>query len=76
MGSKHGKYVYVEVAEGLYAKIRVFKKRDPKSEDAYLFTGVFVKKPPRRARILSRTDIPEKILSVIESSVAAPGPGG
>ncbi len=66
MGVKHGKYAYLKVSEDLYAKIRVFKKRDPSSPSAYLFTGVFVKKPPRKAKVFSESDLPEESIKEIK----------
>ncbi|MEM4749974.1 MAG: DUF5622 domain-containing protein [Sulfolobales archaeon] len=71
MGSKHGKYGYLKIGEDLYAKIRILKNRDPKNPEAYYFTGVFVKKKPRKARIIEGSDIPEEILSKIRSLVSS-----
>jgi hypothetical protein len=71
MGSKHGKYVYIAIDKDLYAKVRVFKKKDPKSADAYAFYGVFVKKPPRKAVVLSSSDLPEEILNKIKSYLSS-----
>ncbi|MGC9147877.1 MAG: DUF5622 domain-containing protein [Sulfolobales archaeon] len=70
MGAKHGKYAYLKVSEDLYAKIRVFKKKDPSSSNAYLFAGVFVKKPPRKAKVLSESDLPEESIKEIKSKLS------
>ncbi|MEZ0290227.1 MAG: DUF5622 domain-containing protein [Sulfolobales archaeon] len=69
MGSKHEKYGYVRVGKNLYAKIRILKNRDPKSVDGYYFTGVFVKRKPRKAKILLETDLPEELVLKIRSSL-------
>ena len=65
MGAKKGKYIYVKRSDGLYAKIRVFKKRDPNSPDAYIITGTVVKKIPRKAKVLALEELPEELRSKI-----------
>ncbi len=65
MGAKKGKYVYVKRSDGLYAKIRIFKKRDPNNPEAYIVTGTVVKKPPRKAKLIAIEDLPESIRNTI-----------
>jgi hypothetical protein len=65
VGAKKGKYVYVKRRDGLYAKIRMFKKRDPNSPDAYIVTGTIVKKLPRKAKIIALEDLPEELRNKI-----------
>jgi len=72
MGAKKGKYAYLKISDDLYAKIRVFKKRDPSSPNAYLFTGVLVKKPPRKAKILNESDLPEETIKDIRNKILTP----
>lgn len=72
MGAKHGKYVYLRLSDELYAKLRLFKKRDPSTREAYLFTNVFVKKPPRKAKILSQSDVPEDLIREIREKLTLP----
>ena len=65
MGAKKGKYIYVKRNDGLYAKVRMFKKRDPNDPNAYVVTKTVVKKPPRKAKIITLEDLPESLRSQI-----------
>jgi len=66
MGLKKGKYVYVEVDNNTYVKVRVFKSKSDESPDKYMVVGPVVKKPPYTAKILKLEDMPSGVAAKIK----------
>ncbi len=63
MGGKHGKYVYVERADGWFVKVRVLKSRDPGDPSRYVVVGPKVRNPPITYRVLKEEELPDEIRS-------------
>ena len=69
MGLKHGKYIYVERADGYYVKVRVLGVRfrregvegDLSDPSRYIIVGFKTKKPPHTAVIVSEESLPQTV---------------
>lgn len=72
MGTKHGKYIYIERKDGWYIKVRVLNIRlkkkgkekitfDTTDPTRYIVVGSKTRNPPIRAQIMKEDDVPEEV---------------
>ncbi|WP_338604843.1 DUF5622 domain-containing protein [Sulfolobus tengchongensis] len=58
---KHGKYVYVDLGNGKYIKVRVLKARDENSPERYILTSSINKKKPKDAITIKLDNLPVEV---------------
>jgi hypothetical protein len=64
LATKHDKYAFIDVGNGLYTKVRVMKGRKEGAE-RYVLTGLLVKRIPRGAPTLSKESLPQEIKNLL-----------
>ncbi|EZQ06800.1 MULTISPECIES: DUF5622 domain-containing protein [Acidianus] len=64
---KHGKYIYVNVGNGYYIKVRILKKRDENSPDRYI--PIFrTSRRVRKAKVVKLDDLPVEVRDRLSKS--------
>jgi len=66
MGLKKGKYIYVELGEGKYLKVRVLKSKAEDDPSRYLPLNFISKKPPLRARVVKIGELPSEVANKLK----------
>lgn len=63
---KKGKYIYVEIDEGKYLKVRVLKSKARDDASRYIPLGVIVSKPSRSASVIKLSELPSDVINKIK----------
>ncbi|QXJ29656.1 hypothetical protein J5U23_02529 [Saccharolobus shibatae B12] len=58
---KHGKYVYVDLNNGKYIKVRILKSRDDNSAEKYILTNYVNKNKPKNGIIIKMDSLPIEV---------------
>ncbi|ACP35372.1 conserved hypothetical protein [Sulfolobus islandicus Y.G.57.14] len=58
---KHGKYVYVDLNNGKYIKVRILKSRDDNSAEKYILTNYVNKNKPKNGMIIKMDNLPIEV---------------
>ncbi|QGA54366.1 hypothetical protein GFS03_07165 [Sulfolobus sp. E5-1-F] len=58
---KHGKYVYVDLNNGKYVKVRVLKSRDDNSAEKYILTSYVNKNKPKNSIVIKMDNLPIEV---------------
>ncbi|MCH4815077.1 MAG: DUF5622 domain-containing protein [Saccharolobus sp.] len=58
---KHGKYVYVDLNNGKYIKVRILKSRDDNSAEKYILTNYVNKNKPKNGIIIKMDNLPIEV---------------
>ncbi|AKA74176.1 hypothetical protein SULI_09845 [Saccharolobus solfataricus] len=58
---KHGKYVYIDLNNGKYVKVRILKSRDDNSVEKYVLTSHVSKNRPKNAIVIKMDNLPIEV---------------
>ncbi|AFK50430.1 hypothetical protein TCELL_0005 [Thermogladius calderae 1633] len=76
MGLKHGKFIYVERADGFYVKVRLLKVRfgkkgkssgDFNNPQNYVVLPFKTRKPPASAVVVKGQDLPDEVRRLVDA---------
>ncbi len=66
MGLKKGKYMYIEIDDRRYLKVRILKGRAKDDASRYIPLGVIVSNPPKSSSVMKLSELPPEVVNKIK----------